>query len=109
MSDDIAEYVELAEIISNALVSHGQHYAGLTAAAAILERFLVVPRDQVTTEYGVLYSSGENHRAIDRDNAATIVRSDRKHPGVVRDYDPKLASRLVLPWTVIPLPEDDSR
>lgn len=100
MSDDIRR------ALLNQILEFDSGASDLALIDMILERFMVVPRDQVTTEYGVLYSSGENHRAIDRDNAATIVRGDRKHPGFVRDYDPKLASRLVLPWTVIPLPEE---
>jgi hypothetical protein len=102
VSDDIREAV--ADLLAKHINFFDDDLAD--APDALLERFLVVPRDQVTTEYGVLYSNGESQRAVDHDNAAMIARIDRKHPGIVRDHNPQLASRSVLPWTVIPLPED---
>lgn len=82
------------------------------AVDAILATYLTIPRsDIVGTEYGWRYSeAGQQARtwiAPDRDIAtreAYWLRSRQIEMGRVPDAEP--LSRPVLPWSVIPLPEE---
>ena len=73
-------------------------------ADAILERFLVVPRDQVNTEYGarVILESCEVRIAPlpSRDIAMQVI-ANKVFTGQVVQRESGIG-----PWTVIPLPED---
>lgn len=72
---------------------HGQH-----AADVLLEEYLVVPRsDIVSTEYGMRYSDGVVFGNRDRGRAVRVAE---------RLHEVEAVQRPLLPWSVIPLPED---
>lgn len=85
----------LAQLLINELVFPQRAYL---LTDAILTEFLVVPRsDIVSTEYGTRYSDGDVFGNQDR---GRVVRLAERLHGV------EAVQRPLLPWSVIPLPED---
>lgn len=96
----------IREALLNQILEFDSGASDLALIDMILERFLVVPRDQVTTEYG--------YRVTPR--TLVLPRADLERAkfsaGVAMDYGNRAEAQVVqrytvtLPWTVIPLPED---
>ena len=81
------------------------------APDAILAEFLVVPRSNITTDYGVRY--GEQGEAatvqegLSRGGAVMLVRAIRRQQAAFGDEpNTELLSRFKTSWCVISLPED---
>ena len=108
MSDDIRE--ELARLLREhqpPIPDDGYPADEFDCCAdAILARFLVVPADRVTTEYG--YRVTPSSPVQPRRN----LELAKFFAGVAKDYGNRAEAEVVQrdatlgPWTVIPLPED---